>query len=265
MGIGKRFGHETPFWGWNPLLFYIGFSNAEFQVWLAIMYKVIPHKVLFMIIAWLIFGCVLAINSVNQMLNTEWFRPTQAVAIGWLIISALVCNPVWRFFWRKFPKLNQWVFPDLNGTWDVEMTSNWSIHRKVADAAAGKSPSFDVEQCPEGDLPALLPVQLKAEISQTWFSIDIMIWNPRSDTPIKRSDVISADPFGAVRLKPSGLFYFFKQQNDRLRLADENEFYGAARVEYSTETETLRGLFWTARMWGRAMNTAGDITYRRSP
>lgn len=228
------------------------------------MYKVIPHKILFMIVAWLIFGLVLAINSFNEMLDAHWFRPTQAIAIGWLIISGLAWNPVWRFFWRKFPKLNQLIFPDLNGTWDVEMASNWSIHRQVADAAAGKSPPIDIEKCPEGDLSALQLVPLKAEISQTWFSIDITIRNPRHDTPIKRSDVISADPFGAVKLKPSGLFYFFKQQNDRARLADETEFYGAARVEYNPDTDTLSGLFWTARMWDRALNTAGEIIYRRS-
>ena len=228
------------------------------------MYKVIPHKVLFMIIAWLIFGCVLAVNSFNQILNAEWFRPGQAITIAWLIISAFAWNPVWRFFWRVFPKLNHWIFPDLNGAWDVEMASNWSVHRQIADAAAGRAASFDIERCPEDDLAALQAVQLKAEISQTWFNIEIVIWNPRHDTPIKRSDVISADPFGAVGLKPSGLFYFFKQQNDRPRLADETEFYGSARVEYDKDADTLHGLFWTARMWDRALNTAGEITYRRS-
>lgn len=78
---------------------------------------------------------------------------------------------MWRFFWCVFPKLNHWIFPDLNDVWDVEMASNWSIHRQITDAAAGRTASFDIEQCPEDDLAALQAVRLKAEISQTWFNI----------------------------------------------------------------------------------------------
>jgi len=31
----------------------------------------------------------------------------------------------WRYIWRWIPKLNDWIFPDLNGTWIVEIRWNW--------------------------------------------------------------------------------------------------------------------------------------------
>jgi hypothetical protein len=218
----------------------------------------------FTIVAWLIFGCVFAVNAIDEAINAEWLRAGQAVTIGWAVISLFALNPIWQFIWRRFPKLADWIYPDLNGMWDVEMRSNWSIQLQLAEGAAGRGNPIDVQQCPECDLADLMLIGLKAEIKQTWFKIEIKIWNPMDDTPIKRSDVISADPFGADGLKSSGLFYFFKQQNQTANLADDTEFYGAARVEFDREEDSLQGLFWTARMWDRGLNTAGQITYRRA-
>lgn len=31
---------------------------------------------------------------------------------------------VWKYIWKIFPKLNDWLFPDLNGTWDVNIKWN---------------------------------------------------------------------------------------------------------------------------------------------
>jgi SMODS-associating 2TM, beta-strand rich effector domain len=228
------------------------------------MYKVIPHKVLFLVIAWLVFGCVSLVNAIDEIVKAEWLRSGQAVSIAWILISLLVMKPVWRWIWKKIPKMNEWVYPDLNGEWDVEMMSNWSIQQQLIKAAANSGEIIDVEKCPVCDLADLLPIKLKADINQSWFKIEIKIWNPRNDSPIRRSDVISADPFGSDGLKPSGLFYFFKQENATANLADDTEFFGAARVEYDQKTNRLHGLFWTARMWDRGMNTAGRIAFNQS-
>lgn len=227
------------------------------------MYRVIPHKFLFLAIAWLVVGSVYALNAIEALMNANWFGPAHAVTIGWLVGNLLLWKPAWRWVWRRAPFLNRVVFPDLNGIWDVEMQSNWPIHKQVIDAAAGRGGQLDVLQCPESDLAALQPVMLEAEIDQSWFKIEIVMRNPANNTPIDRSDVISAEPFPADGLKPSGLLYFFKQRNQTQNLADDAEFYGAARVEYDLKSDMLKGCFWTARMWGRAMNTAGLITFRR--
>lgn len=32
----------------------------------------------------------------------------------------------WRFIWKFFPKLNDILFPDINGTWNVEIHWSWN-------------------------------------------------------------------------------------------------------------------------------------------
>ena len=31
----------------------------------------------------------------------------------------------WKYIWKIFPKLNDWLFPNINGTWKVEIHWNW--------------------------------------------------------------------------------------------------------------------------------------------
>ncbi|MCW0197383.1 hypothetical protein [Sphingopyxis sp.] len=227
------------------------------------MYRIIPHKLLYTIIAWLILGVYLGINSIAQWLQAE-LRLSSAITLGWLLISALLINPVWRWVWRRVPALGRWIFPDLNGEWDVEIVSNHSIHRQLADAAARRTEKFDIDLCPDCDLAPLMAVHLKAEIVQTWFKFEIVLENPAGNTPIRRSEVVSVDPFRGDGLKRGGLYYFFEQENETAGQSDERYFYGAARVEYDPRSDILAGLFWTERMWHRGLNTAGKIRYRRA-
>src|SRR3546814_8761011 len=89
------------------------------------MYRIIPHKLLYTIVAWLILGVYLGVNSIAQWLQAE-LRLSSAITLGWMLISALLLNPVWRWVWKKVPPLGRWIFPDLNGEWDVEIVSNHS-------------------------------------------------------------------------------------------------------------------------------------------
>src|SRR3546814_12653567 len=104
-----------------------------------------------------------------------------------MLISALLLNPVWRWVWKKVPPLGRWIFPDLNGEWDVEIVSNHSIHRQLADAAARRTEKFDIDLCPDCDLVPLMTVHLKAEIVQTWFKIEIVLENPAGRSEERRA------------------------------------------------------------------------------
>src|SRR3546814_13430606 len=95
------------------------------------MYRIIPHKLLYTIVAWLILGVYLGVNSIAQWLQAE-LRLSSAITLGWMLISALLLNPVWRWVWKKVPPLGRWIFPDLNGEWDVESVSN---HSKIGRAS----------------------------------------------------------------------------------------------------------------------------------
>ena len=108
-----------------------------------------------------------------------------------------------------------------------------------------------------------MPIRLRAEFLQTWWSFQIHMWNPDGETPIKDSVTTYVEPFRRDRLNPPGICYFFKQVSQTANLADDTEFYGAARLTYDCATDQLAGLAWTSRMWLRAMNTAATITMKR--
>ena len=226
------------------------------------MYRILPKKVVVAAIAWLALGLYL-VGSLIGDLTAHGVKLTAIPALTWIVLNALLWNPVWRWLWKKFPALSRWVFPDLNGEWDVELCSNWPRQLQLLEAAASAERQVDMRKCDVGELAALTPMQLRAEIHQTWWDFEMVLYNPRGDTPIDRSNTVSVDPFPRAGLQPPGICYFYKQQNATDNVSDDNEFYGAARLTYDFKTGRLTGLAWTARMWPRAMNTAGPITFKR--
>jgi hypothetical protein len=227
------------------------------------MHRILSPKYLFLGVAWLVLGLLLLRQAAPEIVRLH-LRDSAIPVIGWLGINAVLWKPVWRWFWRKFPKLNLLVFPDLNGTWDVELCSNWPRQVQLLEAAASSDKSIDMRRCSESELAALEPLKLKAEITQTWWAFHMRMWNPAHDTPIKRSDTITVDPIARQGQTPPGICYFYKQENATDNVADDPEFYGAARLNYDIETGELEGLVWTARMWRRAINTAGVIRMTRA-
>lgn len=226
------------------------------------MYKVLPKSVLFGAFAWLVVGIWLISNEVKALIPFE-IKAASIPSLAWLLLNVILWNPIWRWLWRKVPLLNEKVFPDLNGTWDVELQSNWPRQEQMLNAAKTGTP-FDISSCNEQELSPLLRLKLRAEISQSWWKIEMKLSNPEQNTPIDRSETISLDPFPSDGQKRCGICYFFKQFNNTDNVADEAEFFGAARLEYNQDADTLEGLVWNARMWRRAMNTAGKVTFRRA-
>src|SRR3546814_15359966 len=53
------------------------------------MYRIIPHKLLYTIVAWLILGVYLGVNSIAQWLQAELLL-SSAITLGWMLISALL-------------------------------------------------------------------------------------------------------------------------------------------------------------------------------
>lgn len=225
------------------------------------MHRILPRKVLFIAFAWIVVGLVAISGAIPEWTHLQ-VKTASVPALAWLTLNLLLLNPAWRFFWKRISWLSRW-FPDLNGVWEVEMRSNWSRHEQLLNAAAGAGEPLDMRTCPEDALASLRAIRLRAEISQTWWSIEMRMWNPARDTPIRESQTVHVEPFSRQGLKPAGISYFYKQQNETANVADDTEFFGAARLLYDADTDRLDGLAWTARMWPRAMNTAGPITFRR--
>jgi hypothetical protein len=227
------------------------------------MYRILSKKMLFTFFAWLVIALILLGQYLPAGAPIS-LKYSSIPALAWIALSIILWNPIWRLLWRLFPKLGQLIFPDLNGRWKVELSSNWPRQEQLCNAAASGRNLIDMRNCPADMLAPLQTVILEAEIRQTWWSFEMKMWNPHRDTPIKRSDTISVDPFVGTGFQPHGICYFYKQANDTDVGSDDPEFFGAARIEYDYENDTLEGLVWSARQWRRAMNTAGTVKFSRS-
>ncbi len=226
------------------------------------MYRILPKKIIFVAFAWLVVGFYFLFDTLTGLTELT-LRIASIPTVAWFLFSALLLNPVWRFFWKKFPYLQRLVFPDLNGKWKVELYSNWPRQLQLLEAAESADSVVDMRRCPEAELAELTPMVLEAEISQSWWTIEMKLYNPASNTPIDKSNTISVDPFPRNGLRDPGICYIYKQENLTGNVSDDSEFYGAARLEYDFEKHQLKGLVWTARMWQRAMNTASSAVFTR--
>ena len=233
------------------------------------MYKIFPIKSLAYLISVLTLGVFLAIEIATDAFGIE-VRLLAIPGIVWLIAVGLSFNWIWRPVWSFtkrvsfLPDLNALMFPDLNGKWVMQLESNWSRQLQILKAAGESEASFDPRKCEPEELAALMPMELQAEIEQTWWTIKITVINPTGDSPIKESKTYIVIPRKKTENEPPSLCYFYDQTNDTDNLADDPIFSAAACLAYDIKADQLEGTFWTARQWRRAINTAGRMTLSRA-
>lgn len=98
------------------------------------MITLIPLKKVFSAIAGIYaLIIVLIIFSFNLTAIDSIFSVLKGVFIVELLIILFVIY-WWRKLWSKFPRLNQIVFPDLNGEWAVNI--NWNLGDKKGSKTA---------------------------------------------------------------------------------------------------------------------------------
>lgn len=105
------------------------------------MWSLVPRGTQILTVAALgVIGTALA--SVVSELLTGTARPNILYVSGVATVTTLLIIPlsnfVWRPVWRAVPKLNEWLFPDLNGTWTGEAIP------AGADGATGEARSVTV-------------------------------------------------------------------------------------------------------------------------
>ena len=233
------------------------------------MYKIFPIKSLIYLISVVALTTYMGAELVKSAFEFE-VRLFAIPGIIWIILLAMALNPIWRTLWKLsakvpfIPDLNDKVFPDLNGEWDMVLESNWSRQEQILAAARDGRRSFDIKTCNQDDLEPLLQIKLKAKIEQSWWSIKITAANPQQDTPIKESQTYIINPSKKADNRRASLCYFYDQTNDTDNQADDPVFSASACISYDHKTGSLEGTFWTARQWRRAINTAGRIILTRS-
>lgn len=160
----------------------------------------------------------------------------------------------WRFLWRRFPKLNEWVFPDLNGIWLGETKSNWPIIENLRNAAAA-SESTNLESIEKSALKA---TAIAFRIQADWFRI--RIW-ARTDGVNGSAESLLVKASKNVRNREFEISYLYEQKTPIPKPTDSDVHPGAAMLGILPgETSKLIGEYWTRRNWARGMNTAGILS-----
>ncbi|MDD9911215.1 MAG: hypothetical protein OXR62_16225 [Ahrensia sp.] len=201
----------------------------------------------------LVVGVLVAIAMwiwIQPTTNTEWIRLASAtVAFTAVGLGILAASPLWRIMWWVVRPLNWWIFPDLNGEWQVVMRSN-----------IGKLAEFH---------PDLKGVEPRTEITgtitikQSLLGIVLVF---RGDDKYSNSETTFVK---VVRTKGSGRFklaYVYENDTPTPLKSDEQRHFGAGQLEvfWVDGDIKLEGLYWTNRRWADGLNTAGTITMARN-
>ncbi len=228
------------------------------------MYQIIPTRILALAAAWLAITVIISLDSVTSLAVPVQAR--YAVLVIDILLFVLTLKPVWRLLWRTIPLLNGY-FPDLNGDYDVELNSNWPIHQRLLEAAAGRAEKFD-PRSPDIDKPALAPTRIKGSIDLSFYWVRVKMWASEPENPrsvIEGSRTLSASLIRASDGLPNRIAYIYQQKNrrDRQAVTDDSVFEGAALLSIDEKGRALRGEYWTNRSWQQGLSTAGQILFRK--
>jgi hypothetical protein len=140
-------------------------------------------------------------------------------------ILIILISFAWRYIWRKFPKLNTWLFPDLNGSWAM------MIHWQGSDN--------------EGEVSA------RAEIKQNFIRMSMEVISDRSE-----SETLMAHPKKDPESGRPLLYYVYRVVPKRVDSESSHSYEGAAILKFSNNGE-LSGNYFTSQ------KTRGHFTLTR--
>lgn len=151
----------------------------------------------------------------------------KGVAILNLVLLGIAIGG-WRTVWRWIPKLNDWVFPDLNGKWTVDI--HWSWGNKSGEKTA------------------------TAFIKQSLLKVSIELSSDESE-----SETLMVTPHKDAQSSRPGLYYIYRNVSTAGAAKKQDPHIGAAILKISQEShDVLRGNYFTDR------STNGQYTMRRA-
>ena len=196
----------------------------------------------------------LATDLLGFLPNLSYFS---AASISVMAVSALL------FFIGQTP-LFPWLcglpviwrlFPNIDGTYEVEVSSNWSI-LKVRNEDRNPEVSAD------GDAK-LFKRMGKAKITSRLTRIDMRI---TMDDEYLTSETVICSLQRERGARFPTLFYIYESHVATPKNTDSQRHLGAARVSIPLERRptVLEGNYWTDRNWHQGLNTAGQIRLRQT-
>lgn len=151
----------------------------------------------------------------------------KGVAILNLVLLGIAIGG-WRAVWQWIPKLNDWVFPDLNGKWTVDIHWNWG--NKTGEKIA------------------------TAFIKQSLLKLSIELSSDESE-----SETLMVTPHKDAQSSRPGLYYIYRNISTAGAAKKQDPHIGAAILKVSQESnDVLRGNYFTDR------STNGHYTMRRT-
>ena len=146
------------------------------------------------------------------------------------------------------------LFPNIDGVYDVEISSNWSV---IKARNEGRQP----EKASDGDVVLFKKVG-KATITARLARIDVSL---NMDDGYLTSETITCALRRDRGERRPVLFYTYESHVSVPKESDSDGHLGAARVTIPLEKRplVLEGNYWTNRNWHLGLNTAGQIRFSR--
>lgn len=179
-----------------------------------------------------------------------------AVSISVITVSALLFVIGQTSLFPMLCRLpGMWrLFPNIDGAYEVEISSNWSI---IKARNEGREP----EVSSDGDFELFNKVG-KAMITARLARIDM---NLIMDDGYLTSETVTCSLRRASGERRPVLFYIYDSRVLAPKNTDSDRHLGAAWVAVPLESRpvVLEGNYWTDRNWHLGLNTAGRIRLRR--
>jgi hypothetical protein len=144
-------------------------------------------------------------------------------------------------------------FPAIEGTYDVEMASNWSL---IEARANGTTPiEFDANT---NAFRKVGKMTIKARL------LDVHV-HLVMDDGYSQSDTIACSVKPAADGGPPHLYYVYRAHVPVPKSTDSESHYGATRIPLPNEKRLneLTGTYWTDRNWHKGLNTAGRLILKK--
>ena len=181
--------------------------------------------------------------------TVEWLRAASAtLSVTTVLLIVISTTSFWRLFWFFIKPLNWWVFPDLNGDWEV------SLHSNVGEIAQ-KNPDLK-KQNPKSNVSGVITIKQSLLKTVTIF---------RSNDGYSDSETTFVNLIHTPNSSRFKLAYVYENNTPQPHSSDEQRHFGAAEVEIRWDDGDLvaEGLYWTNRRWSEGLNTAGKISMKR--
>lgn len=200
------------------------------------------------------FAAVLATSLWGWLPDTPLLR---AVSLSVLVTMAVLYGVGQTALFPRICRLPfLWhLFPDIDGDYDVEIASNWSL---IQAREQGKPPTHTDTG------PLLFRKSGALNIRARLFTIDLHL--TMDDKYLTSDTVVCSVKKEPGEARPS-LSYIYRAKVLQPQGTDSSQHFGAARIEIPKQRKitVLEGTYWTDRNWHQARNTAGGITLRRRP